>query len=113
MRIIDAEYNSLNDLKKKFKKVCLNAYSTKDSKGRCQIYKRKDFCEWSMEAYERGEDYFYADPVNPVNPYGKHKLCEPRYAYELMGMLSKEEYEELFGVVSKESGDKENDEKEE
>ena len=42
-----------------------------------QLYKRADLNRWSEETRERGEDYFYARPVDPAKPYGELELCEP------------------------------------
>lgn len=44
-------------------------------------YKRADLWEWAQEAYKRGEDVFYARPVEPGNKYGALELCEPTYGY--------------------------------
>ncbi len=45
------------------------------------LYRRDDLSRWAKEAFERGEDYFYVKPVNPLDPNGRLELCEPTYRY--------------------------------
>lgn len=89
------------ELKDRFQKVCINASPSctihKDGSKECIIYRREDFYTWAKEALERGEDYFYHEPINPENPCGKHHLCEPKYVYRMISDLTVEEYESLFG----------------
>ena len=63
-------------------KRCINSYRAIKDNGDMQSYRRKDLYEWSKEAYEKGEKYFYAEPVDPENLYGELRLCEPEYVYE-------------------------------
>lgn len=39
-------------------------------------YRREDLRQWAKEAVERHEKYFYAEPVNPADPYEDLKLIE-------------------------------------
>lgn len=96
------------DVEKLFKKVCTNAYlATRWERNRktdtfektYQLYRRDDLYQWSKEAFERGEKYFYAEPVDPKNPYGKLRLCEPHYVYQLVAPLTPKEYEELVQMT--------------
>ena len=80
-----------------FTRVCINEYPTRTVSGKRQYYKRSDLDQWCEEAYDKGEDFFYVEPVNPVNPYGKLRLCEPKYGYEFNGMLNENEFTEIFG----------------
>ena len=57
------------------------------------LYKRDDLTQWAKEAFERGEDGFYAKPVNPLNPYGELELCEPSYCYSVAFPIGRELYE--------------------
>lgn len=66
------------------------------------LYKRQDLWQWSKEAYERGEEFFYARPVDPNNPYGKLELCEPSYRYTTTFDVDKDIYEQwINGVFTK------------
>ena len=53
-----------------------NAWVNKE-KNEPQLYKRADLNTWSKETRERGEDFFYARPVDPEKPYGELELCGP------------------------------------
>ena len=90
----------IEDLKEKFEKVCVNASSAYtvncDGRKKCVQYRRDDFAAWAKEAMERGEKYFYHEPVDPKDPYGKHRLCEPKYVYRMQSDLSVKEYKSLF-----------------
>lgn len=85
----------LSDL---FQKTCINAYLAtkyKDGKLIPQSYRREDLSEWAEEFCKQGKKFFYAEPVNPDHPYGKLKLCEPKYVYTLKRSLTEEEYTRL------------------
>lgn len=56
------------------------------------LYRRSDLSTWAKEACDRGEKFFYAEPDDPLNPYGPMHLCEPRYKYIAKYELSEEEY---------------------
>lgn len=91
-------------IKDLFRKTCINAlpaYETKKIDGVLQIvprlYRRDDFCEFAKEAFKKGESYFYTEPVNPDNQNGPHRLCEPKYVYELKKSLSEKEFNQYFG----------------
>lgn len=84
------------DLKKCFSKVCLNAYSAEEN-GQPMLYRRNDLTRWAAEAFARGEKWFYAEPVNAAEPYGRLHLTEPKYVYVCSRQLSEEEFAAVFG----------------
>lgn len=84
------------DLKKCFRKECVNAYSAEEN-GKPRLYRREDLTQWAKEAFERGEKFFYAEPVNPKEPCGKLKLVKPRYVYTCSRALTEEEFKAVFG----------------
>lgn len=45
------------DLKKCFRKDCINIYSAEDD-GKPRLYRRTDLTTWAAEAFSRGENYF-------------------------------------------------------
>lgn len=45
------------------------------------LYKRQDLSQWAREAFERGDEFFYARPVDPTKKYGELELCEPSFHY--------------------------------
>lgn len=79
------------DIKEKFNKVCTNAHQAG------KVYKNKDMSKWSEEAYERGEEFFYTEPIDPKKPLAGLKLSEPKYVYKLKKDLTPEEFKKLFG----------------
>ena len=86
------------DAKDFFQKKCTNqmlATTVRDGKLVPMLYRRGDLTQWAKEAYERGEPYFYCEPVNPDKPNGELQLCEPKYIYVLKQGLSEEEFLEL------------------
>ncbi len=97
----DRRFEALRD---GFKKVCLNRYRALDYRKNLNgekvadyfIYERTDLNTWSKEAFERGEEWFYAEPDDPDKPGGRLKLCPPRYAYRFTRDLTVEEYEAIF-----------------
>lgn len=93
-------------LEKKFKKVCVNAtraYDVKEVDGKMtkvpMLFRRGDLTKWAQEAFDRGENYFYHKPVDPLAPYGPQMLCEPEYRYQLKTSLTIEEYKQLLDTV--------------
>ena len=88
------------DLKKCFRKECVNAYSAEED-GKPRLYRRNDLTAWAAEAFARGEKYFYAEPINPKEPCGKLKLTNPSYMYTCSRALSEEEFEAVFGKEKK------------
>ena len=52
---------------------------------------------WAAEAFARGEECFYAEPVDWDEPYGVLKLAKPRYVYTYSRALTEEEFEAVFG----------------
>lgn len=84
------------DLKKCFRKDCVNVYSAEEN-GQPRLYRRNDLTMWAAEAFARGEECFYAEPVDPKEPYGELKLAKPRYVYACSRALTEEEFEAVFG----------------
>ena len=84
------------DLKKCFRKDCVNAYSAEEN-GQPRLYRRTDLTMWAAEAFARGEEWLYAEPVDPKEPYGELKLAKPRYVYNCSRALTEEEFETVFG----------------
>lgn len=87
------------ELEKLFVKVCTNAYSAvefRNGKKVPRLYLRNDLSLWAKEAFEKGEKYFYCEPVNPDSQCGRLQLCEPKFEYKLTRNLTVEEYESLF-----------------
>jgi peptidyl-tRNA hydrolase len=68
-----------------------------DSCTKPQLYKRGDLYKWAEEARARGDEYFYARPVNPNDPYGELELCQPSYRYECHLTIDKDLYEQWMG----------------
>lgn len=62
-----------------------------------QLYKRNDLNAWAEEARSRGEDCFYARPINPNDPYGQLELCDQNYHYECNMTIDKDLYEQWIG----------------
>lgn len=81
----------LKEIKEKFNKVCTNAHQAG------KVYKNKDMSKWSEEAYERGEEFFYTEPINSDKPLAGLKLSQPKYVYKLKKDLTPEEFKKLFG----------------
>lgn len=64
---------------------------TKDARtGERRWYKRGDLDNWCIEAYMRGEEYFYCRPIDPNDPNGKLELCEPNYQIETTLLFNKD-----------------------
>ena len=78
----------------------LAGYSVINDKGKRQQYRHPDLDEFSKEAYGKGQEFFYAKPANKNDPYGKQVLCEPEYEYVLKRPLTKEEFDNLFGMYN-------------
>lgn len=67
-----------------------------------QRYRREDLDKWAMEARERGEEFFYAKPVNPDNKYGPLELCESNHHYKTEFTIDKDLYENwMSGLFTK------------
>lgn len=86
--------------KNKFVKVCTNktrAYKIREIDGVPtkvpMLFRRIELTQWAKEALERGEDYIYHEPVNPLDPYGEQKLCKPNYEYVLKHKLTPDEFD--------------------
>ena len=39
------------------------------------MYKRQDLSQWAKDAFEAGEDFFYASPMSSETPYGELERC--------------------------------------
>ncbi len=83
-------------------KIVENRYNAweidrKTGKREPQMYKRNDLNEWALEARIRGDQYFYARPVDPDNPYGKLELCDEAYHYTTRMEIDKDLYEQWMG----------------
>lgn len=89
---------TVDELEKLFDKCYTNLYHAVDpqDKTKPMLYRREDLTNWAMKAFERGEKYFYCEPVNPDEPYGALRLCEPRYVYKMRRSLTPEEFENIF-----------------
>ena len=59
-------------------------------------YRHPDHYEIAMEAQKEGKQYYYYEPVNPDNPNGKLKRCEPKYVYRLDIVLNEDQYNEIM-----------------
>lgn len=58
------------------------------------LYRRSDLYTWAKEAFERGEQYFYARPADPNKPYGAMEPCKPDHIYTCLIGLEKGLYED-------------------
>lgn len=90
---------TMEDLKYLFVKSFKNMFPATDRDGKLQRYLRQDLQQWAKDAKDKGENFFYADPVDPANPNGELKLAEPKYKYKMVRQLTEEEFNNLFGTV--------------
>lgn len=98
---------SFDDLKRLLRRRTTNECIVTDDKGKRQWYRHPDLDEFSKQAYEKGQEYFYVKPADKNDPYGKQVLCEPEYEYFLKRPLTKEEFDNLFGMCNeREQSDK-------
>lgn len=98
---------NFDDLKRLLRRRTTNECIVTDDKGNRQWYRHPDLDEFSKQAYEKGQEYFYVKPANKNDPYGKQVLCEPEYEYVLKRPLTKEEFDNLFGICNeREQSDK-------
>lgn len=96
----EALVESFDDLKRLLRCRITNKCPVVDDKGKRQWYRHPDLDEFSKQAYEKGQGCFYAKPANEKDPYGKQVLCEPEYEYFLKRPLTKEEFDNLFGICN-------------
>lgn len=86
-------------------KVIENRYRAREGRANGKqpmLYKRNDLYQWAKAAFERGEEYFYARPVDPNNPYGALELCEPSYHYTAAFTVDTDIFEQwINGVFTK------------
>lgn len=89
---------TISDLQLLFSSYCVNISRRFDAveNGEPMLYRREDLTQWAKEAFERGEKYFYCEPVDEKNPYGPLVLCKPEYKYRLLRALTEEEYNSIF-----------------
>lgn len=81
-----------------YQATSLNHYSEKVPR----LYQRHDLYHWAKEAFARGEDVFYAKPVEPSNPKGKLELCEPTSHYDVNLKIDNDLYEQwINGIFTK------------
>ena len=73
------------------------AVDTTRDETRPALYKRKDLYDWAKEAFERGDKFFYAKPVDPNDPYGELELCEPTHEYMVEMRVDADLYEQWMG----------------
>ena len=80
----------------------LHCYPAVRANGVAQYYQRRDLNTWAQEARDKGENCFYAKPVNPPFPYGEFALCEPEYEYETDFVIDNNIYEHwINGIFTK------------
>lgn len=93
------KYNDIKaQIKNKIHKVCTNLKHVYNGDGKIQTYKRSDLSQWAKEAAAAGKRYFYTEPVDVNNKYGKLKLCEPKHEYTVDN-LTEEEYNFLIELL--------------
>lgn len=103
----EALVESFDDLKRLLRRRTTNECIVTDDKGKRQWYRHPDLDEFSKQAYEKGQEYFYVKSADKNDPYGKQVLCEPEYEYVLKRPLTKEEFDNLFGICNeREQSDK-------
>lgn len=74
-----------------FYKRCVNKFPACDG-SKPMLYRRGDLYQWAKEYFDKGEQYFYAEPIDCNKPYGPLQLCEPRYSYEFKYLLTEDEF---------------------
>ena len=94
--------NVINDIKSRIKskrhKTCTNAHRVYNDTGRIMVYLRPDLSAWANEFAKSEQRYFFTEPVDPANKYGKLRLCEPKYEYRVDN-LTPEEYDILMMIL--------------
>ena len=94
--------NVINDIKSRIKskihKIYTNANPVYDDTGRIMSYLRPDLSAWANEFAKSEKRYFFTEPVDPANKYGKLRLCEPKYEYRVDN-LTQEEYDTLMMIL--------------
>ena len=75
-------------------KTYTNKYPAMTRTGSMQLYRRQDLYDFAKDAYERGEQYFYVEPVHACDTYGKLQLGEPKYIYEGSVVIDNDVYEQ-------------------
>lgn len=84
-------------IKNNTRSEAINFYSAVDEgpmgEPTLMMYKRNDLTQWASEAYSRGEEGFYAKPVDPNNPYGTLELCEPQTLHTCRMTIDNDLYE--------------------
>lgn len=83
-------------IREKVYKRCINSFRVVDENKKLIMYRREDLYSWAKEAYERGEKLFYAESVDENNPYGKLRLCEPKFVCEGKIQIDEEIFDEYI-----------------
>lgn len=78
------------------RKQCVNEMPVTETPWR---YRHPDHYEMATEAQKEGKKYYYYEPVNPDNPNGKLRRCEPKYVYRLDMVLTEDQYNEIMEKV--------------
>lgn len=66
-----------------------------------QFYRRVDLNTWAEEARKRGENGFFAEPVDLNNQYGELRLCDKKYHYQTLLKIDNDIYEWINGEFTK------------
>lgn len=93
-----------NEIENLFVKVCINSSPAIDYKNGEKVpflYRREDLTRFAQEAFDEGQYYIYTEPVNPKNPYGPQRRCEPKYVYKLRTNLTEEQYKEIIEILER------------
>ena len=92
----EALVESFDDLKRLLRRRTTNECIVTDDKGKRQWYRHPDLDEFSKQAYEKGQEYFYVKPADKNDPYGKQVLCEPE---NLFGICNEREQSDKNKVI--------------
>ena len=96
--VTDINTDIKSRIKSKIHKTCINAHRVYNDTGRIMVYLRPDLSAWANEFAKSGKRYFFTEPVDPANKYGKLRLCEPKYEYRVDNLTSKE-YDTLMMIL--------------
>lgn len=64
-----------------------------------RLYKRDDLSRMAKEAFNQGEQYFYAKPADETQPYGDMIPCEPAVQYRCELLIDNDLYEKWLGGI--------------
>ena len=96
--VMDINTDIKSRIKSKIHKTCTNAHRVYNDTGRIMVYLRPDLSAWANEFAKSEQRYFFTEPVDPANKYGKLRLCEPKYEYRVDN-LTPEEYDTLMMIL--------------